>query len=99
VGLMIDVWEKSYQPSAKLTVPVYVVNDLAEPFEQDIVLTLQKGEQTVSTCRQRATVNGYETSVVPMEITLPQDVGDYLLKAEITVNNEKVFSLRDIPVK
>jgi hypothetical protein len=34
-----------------------------------------------------------------MEITLPQDAGDYLLKAELTVNGEKVFSLRDIPVK
>jgi hypothetical protein len=98
VGLMIDVWEKSYQPSAKLTVPIYVINDLGKPFEQDIVLTLQKGEQIISTYRQGISVKGYETGIVSVEITLPKDVGDYLLKAEIRVNDEKVFSLRDIPV-
>ncbi|MDR3267670.1 MAG: hypothetical protein LBT83_01200, partial [Tannerella sp.] len=98
VGLMIDVWEKSYPPSAKPGIPIYVVNDLAAPFEQDIVLTLQKGEQIISTYRQHVTVKGYETGVVSMEITLPKDAGDYLLKARITVNGEEVFSLRDIPV-
>jgi hypothetical protein len=98
VGLMIDVWEKSYQASDKLTVPIYVVNDLVEPFEQDIVLTLQKGEQIISTYRQHITVKGYETGIVSVEVSLPKDVGDYLLKAKIRVNDEKVFSLRDIPV-
>jgi hypothetical protein len=98
VGLMIDVWEKSYDPSAKLIVPIHVVNDLVAPFEQDIVLTLQKGEQIISTYRQHLEVKGYEAGVVSVEISLPEDVGDYLLKAEIRVNDENVFSLRDIPV-
>jgi hypothetical protein len=33
------------------------------------------------------------------EVTLPDEPGDYQMKAEIIVNGEKVFSLRDIPVK
>jgi hypothetical protein len=37
--------------------------------------------------------------ILPFEVTLPAGVGDYLMKAEIMLNGEGVFSLRDIPVK
>jgi hypothetical protein len=99
VGLMVDVWEKSYPPADKLTVPVYVINDLENPFKQKVTLMLLKGDKVVSTWQQKVNVKGYEVGITPFEIVLPDEQGDYLLKAEITVAGEKVFSLRDIPVK
>jgi hypothetical protein len=99
VGLMIDLWEKSYAPSATVTAPVYIINDLPETFEQEVVLTIEKEGREISAVRQHVSVEGYEVKVVPFEIKLPADAGDYLLKAEIRVNGEKVFSLRDIPVR
>jgi hypothetical protein len=98
VGLMVDVWEKSYPPADKLTVPVYVINDLEKPFNQKVTLTLLKDDKIVSEWYQKVDVKGYEVEITPFEITLPEEVGDYLLKAEITVAGEQVFSLRDIPV-
>jgi hypothetical protein len=99
VGLMIDIWEKSYAPSKTVTAPVFVINDLPETFEQDLVLTLEKDGKAISTVRKQVAVEGYEVKTVPFEIALPADAGDYLMKAEITVNGEKVFSIRDIPVR
>ncbi|MDR1980192.1 MAG: hypothetical protein LBQ39_01055 [Tannerellaceae bacterium] len=99
VGLMIDLWEKSYSAAARLTVPVYVINDLKTPFEQEIILTIQLGDRIVSTCRQPVSVNAYEVAVIPVEVTLPDVAGDYRMKAGITVGGEQVSSWRDIPVK
>jgi hypothetical protein len=95
---MIDLWEKSYAPAKTVTAPVFVINDLPEAFEQDVVLTIEKDGREISVLRQRVAVGGYEVKVVPFEVALPSDAGDYLMKAEITVNGEKVFSLRDIPI-
>jgi hypothetical protein len=98
VGLMIDLWEKSYTPSSTVHVPVYIVNDLSEPFDKEVTLTLEKGGKVVSSVRKTVDVKGYEAKIEEFDITLPVKKGDYLLKAEITLNGEKVFSVRDIPI-
>ncbi|MDR0845554.1 MAG: hypothetical protein LBN71_10050, partial [Tannerella sp.] len=99
VGLMVDVWEKDYPAEAKITVPVYVINDLKTGFEQDVVLTIWQKDRMVSTDKKTVSVKGYEVEVISFEITLPGDPGEYQLKAEIKVNDDVVFSLRDIPVR
>ncbi|GHT44830.1 hypothetical protein FACS189454_03250 [Planctomycetales bacterium] len=99
VGLMVDVWEKSYPVAGKLTVPVYVINDLEKPFIQEVTLSLLEGNKIVSTWQRKVNVKGYEVGITPFEITLPDTPGDYLLKAEITVDSEQVFSLRDVKTR
>jgi hypothetical protein len=100
VGLMIDnVWEKSYPPASKLTVPVHVINDLKTAFEQDIVLTVLKDDKVIATYKQPVSAKGYEVSIATFEITLPAEAGDYLIKAEIILDGENVFSLRDVAIK
>jgi len=100
VGLMVDLWEKSYKPTAKITVPIYIINDLPKVFEQEIVLTLEQPDgKTISSTILKARTNGYEINTITTELTLPQERGDYLLRAETIVNNEKVFSIRDITIK
>ncbi|MDR0566369.1 MAG: hypothetical protein LBG47_04935 [Prevotellaceae bacterium] len=96
---MIDLWEKSCAPSATVTAPVFVINDLPAPFEQDVAQTIEKDGREISAVRQHVAAGGYEVKIVPFEVALPAEAGDYLMRAEITVNGEKVFSLRDIPVK
>ncbi|MDR1103611.1 MAG: hypothetical protein LBL42_07615 [Tannerella sp.] len=95
---MIDVWEKSCPAATQLTVPVYVINDLKEPFEQEVTLDLLRDGQSVSTYRLPAKVNPYEVQTVSFALTLPAEPGEYQLKAGITCNNQPVFSLRDLPV-
>jgi hypothetical protein len=99
VGLMIDnVWEKSYPSASKLTVPVHVINDLKTAFEQDVVLTVLKDDKVIATYVQPVSAKGYEVAIADFEITLPAETGDYLIKAEIILDGEKVFSLRDVAI-
>jgi len=99
VGLMIDTWKKEYQKGAKINVPVFVTNDLEQPFNQEIQLSILQGDQIVSTYKKEVNVKPYEVSTIPFEVETPKEAGSYLMKCEYTLNGENVFSLRDIPVK
>ena len=99
VGLMIDTWEKEYACGDKINVPVFVINDLEQPFDQEIQLSILNAGQVVSTYQKAVNVKPYEVLTVPFEVVIPDHAGDYLLKGEYTLNGENVFSLRDIPVK
>jgi len=99
VGMMIDTWEKEYSGGDKINVPVFVINDLEQPFNCEIQLSIIQEEQIVSVYKKAVNVKPYEVLIVPFEVDIPGQAGNYLMKAEYTLNNENVFSLRDIPVK
>ncbi len=99
VGLMIDTWEKNYARDAKLEVPVFVINDLETPFKQEVRLDILSDGKVVSSYKKEANVKPYEALTIPIEVKIPEKAGAYLMKAEIDLAGEQVFSLRDIPVK
>jgi hypothetical protein len=99
VGLMIDFWEKSCNPASMVEIPVFVINDLPEKFEQNVTLTLERDGKTITSIQQKVLAEGYESKAFPFELKLSAEAGDYLLRAEITRNGEKVFSLRDVKIK
>ena len=99
VGLMIDIWEKKYAEGDKINVPVFVINDLEQPFNQEIQLSIIHEGQIVSTYKKEVNVKPYEVLTVPFEVEIPNKAGNYQMKCEYTLNGDNVFSLRDIPVK
>lgn len=99
VGLMIDTWEKEYTGGSKISVPVFVINDLEQPFNQEIQLSILQGDQVVSTYKKTVSVKPFEVLTVTFEVDIPAQAGVYLMKGEYTQNNENVFCLRDIPVR
>ena len=99
VGLMIDLWEKEYAGGAKVNVPVLVINDLEQPFNHEIQLSILLDGQIVASYKKEVSVKPYEVSTVPFEVVMPDKTGDYLMKCDYTLNNENVYSIRDIPVK
>jgi hypothetical protein len=98
VGLMIDTWEKKYAGGSKINVPVFVINDLEQPFNQEIQLSILLEGQIVSMYKKEVNVKPYEVLTLPFEVEIPNKAGDYLMKCEYTLNGDNVFSLRDIPV-
>ncbi len=99
VGLMIDLWEKEYFCGDQVSVPVFVINDLGQPFNPEILVSILLDGKAVSTYKKEVHVKPYEVLTVPFEALMPDKAGDYLLKGEYTLNGETVFSLRDMPVK
>jgi len=99
VGLMVDTWEKEYAGGSKINVPVFVINDSGQPFNQEIQLSITLDGKVVSTYKKEVNVKPYEVLTIAFEVDIPGKAGNYLMKAEYTLNGENVFSLRDIPVK
>ena len=99
VGLMIDSWEKAYKAGDKYQIPVFVINDLGETFNQKVEVSIIKDGQAISSVTKEVSVKPYEVLTVPIEITLPDETGQFLLKAETVIEGEKVFSLRDLPIE
>ncbi len=99
VGIMVDTWEKDYARGAKLNIPVYVTNDLEQPFKQEIQLNILRDGQIVSTYKKDVAAGPYEAVTIPFEVTFPETPGNYQMRGELIFDGENVFSLRDIPVK
>ena len=99
VGLMIDLWEKEYDGGARINVPVFIINDLEQPFNHEIQLSILLDGQLIASYKKKVMVKPYEVLTVPFEIVMPGKAGNYLLKGEYTLNDENVYCLRDIPVK
>ena len=99
VGLMIDTWEKEYIAGDKINVPVFVINDLEQPFNREIQLSILHEGQVVTTYIKEVNVPPYEVLTIPFEVVIPDKAGIYLMKGEYTFDGDNVFSLRDIPVK
>ena len=98
VGLMVDAWDKEYAAGAKLTVPLFVINDLEQPFNHEVQLSILMDGQTVATYTKEIQVPPYEVLIVPFEVTTPDKTGNYLLKGEYTLNKQNVYSIRDFTV-
>jgi hypothetical protein len=99
VGLMIDSWEKECTGGATINVPVFVINDLEQPFNHELQLSISSDGQVVSTYKKEVSVKPYEVLIVPFEVVIPAKAGNYLMKGEYTLHGDHVFSLRDIIVK
>jgi hypothetical protein len=100
VGLMIDLWDNAYTPDSIVKAPVIVANDLKTPFAKTVTLTVETPDgKVISSSKQKVELAGYEAKTFDFEFTVPSTAGDYLLKAEYETKGEKVFSVRDIPVK
>jgi len=100
VGLMLDVWEKSYKAASTLNVPTFITNDLETPFAKEMTLSILHADKLVSEVKRQVSAKPYEVAVANIEIKLPDEAGEYLLKAEYTNDNdEKIFSLRDLKVQ
>ena len=96
VGLMLDIWEKQYIAGDRIIVQVFVINDTGQPFHHEIQLNVTQEGKAVSTYKKEVQVKPYEVLTVPVEITIPEKAGNYLLKGEYTLDGDNVFSLRDV---
>ena len=99
VGLMIDAWEKSYKAGDKYQIQVFVINDLDETFDQKIELSMTKNGQTALSVIKEINIKPYEVLKIPFEITVPNETGTFVLKAETVFKRDKVFSLRDFTIE
>jgi hypothetical protein len=98
VGLMIDLWEKSYPPGSRIKVPVYVINDRPEVFSEDVVLSISQGTRDIVLIRNHIALDGNNVKTVDFNLTMPEEAGQYILRARILSGNEQVICERDLVI-
>ena len=99
VGLMIELWEKSYSPGFEKSVPVHVFNDTGEQWNGAIRFTMINGDKILSAQNIPVILGKYEKKVIGFKIKLPRVKGKYQMEAEIKYKGESVISFRDINIE
>lgn len=99
VGLMVDTWEKSYQPNTKINVPVYLINDLNKAWQGNVEIEISENNKVASSQNLLVNADAFQVKNTGFEINIPNKPGNYLLIARINYNGEIVESVRDILVK
>nr|WP_294897970.1 glycoside hydrolase family 2 TIM barrel-domain containing protein [uncultured Pedobacter sp.] len=98
VGLMVDAWEKSYQPNSVITVPVFVINDLNKEWKGELDVELLKDGKVISRQKRLHKVPAFKVDKERFDVSIPSKKGEYKLIARINYNGEAVESIRDISV-
>ena len=99
VGLMIELWEKSYVPGSKISVPVHVFNEIEEEWKGSVKLSVFSDGKDLSVQSEPLVLNKYEVKVIGFKINMPLIKGNYQVEAEINYKGESVKSYRDLKIK
>jgi beta-galactosidase len=100
VGLMVD-WavEKVAHDAAPKTIPVVVINDLAQPYRGPVTLRVKRGTTVLGETRQPCQVEPFGRTVVQCEVSWPEQDGRYTLEAELSgADGSAVRSRRDTEI-
>jgi beta-galactosidase len=99
VALMLDTWEKEYKAGSSIDVPVHIINDLYTDWQGEVEITISNQGKVFSTQLEKLTVKSLGKEIKIYKILIPKDKGKYELKASIKLNNENIFSIRDMEVR
>ncbi len=99
VGLMIELWEKSYVPSSEISVPVHVFNDLEEEWKGSVKLSVFREGKSLPVQNAQIVLKKYEVKVIRFKMKMPLIKGNYQMEAEINYKGESVKSYRDLNIE
>lgn len=99
VGLMVEVWNKSYGVNQNLKAPVYVINDLESEWKGDVILAIYKDDQLIRSYKNVVEAKAFDITITNFEIKLPSEKGRYELRASIGFKDENVRSYRDLNIQ
>jgi len=99
VGLMIDVWAKSYPPGPGRVFPVVVINDLYETWKGTVRFRLLRDDKTIAEQRQACEVSALGSRKLTFALDIPAKLGSYTVEAALlSPGAPPVRSLRDFDV-
>jgi hypothetical protein len=98
VGLMVELWDKSFDSGEKITVPVHLINDLDANWDGNLRLVIYQGDEKISEEAFEVSVEKYEKALLEMMVEMPEEKGDYQIEAQIDYEGEVVKSIRQFRV-
>jgi beta-galactosidase len=85
VSLSLDVWDRNYPPGARVRLPLYLFNDTSTAAILKIELRVVDSKTGEVISRQPLTrsLAAHEHTHVPVELSLPHNIGDYRFEAAL----------------
>lgn len=99
VGLMIDIWDKTFESGQTIEVPVHIINDTYEDWNSNMNLCISSSDEILSKQILTCELNKLEKKVYIKSLKLPEECGEYKLVAEIVYKGVSVKSIRDFSIE
>ncbi len=99
VTLMIDRWEDWFLPGQKIDLRIRLINDRAQSWSGDVAIHLiDQGRSQLVRQSEKQISAMYSTSLVA-EVHLPDQPGQYALRATLQDGDHEIFSLYEFTIK
>ena len=98
-GLMINIWNKTFNPGVHTGIEVYIINDLDVAWNGQLKLTIRKNNEEMKNLSKNISIPAWERSVETFILKMPEEKGEYLMEAEIEYNGEPVKSIREFVIE
>lgn len=95
--IMIDKWDKSYQPG-ELIVPVYVINDLQNNWEGQLTLSITKNKNQIQFYSSKLNIEKNGKTIQRFKINIPDTPADFEMGAQVILKNDTIKSNRKFSV-
>jgi len=95
--IMIDKWDKSYQPG-ELIVPVYVINDLQNNWEGQLTLSGTKNKNQVQLYSTKLNIEKSGRIIQKLKINISDNPANYEMEAQVIFKNDTIKSNRKFRV-
>jgi beta-galactosidase len=100
VGLMVDYWNDRPCIATKAHVPVIVSNDLNQPWQGMVTLSVKQGERLLFQARQECRIEPLGQGKAAFDVAWPERAGPYVLQAELRgADGEPVHSIRELEIQ
>jgi len=96
VGVMLDLWDEKLTAGTAINLPVYVINDTYENWNDSLLVYIMKGEDTWSLKKMTCLSGSLESVRFENEVTLPGISGACTIVAEIKYKGERIKSIREV---
>jgi len=90
-SVSVELWDKNFEPGQKLSLPVYVFNDESTEAALSVVVSIEDNTgKTLLTKKFTSHVDAFNKKVEQVEIEMPVQTGDYVIKAELVNKPQEV---------
>lgn len=101
IGIMLDFWDLRPEAGSKIVIPVKMINDNYDKVSGTVKFSMSKRgcSDEIFVKEIEYSLEGLDKQVYNVAISIPDELGEYMMKAVFTDNGETISSVREFVVE